>query len=87
MARRHIQSLRNLIAGARLMEMGAMPRGPLPIKQADVKRALKGALDAGVEIVRVEIDPRAGSIIILTSRDISAPLTPYDAWKGKCSAG
>ena len=64
-----------------------MSRGPLPIKQADVTRALKGAVAAGVEIARVEIDPRAGSIIILTSRDFRAPLAPYDAWKGKSSAG
>ena len=63
-----------------------MPRGPLPIKQADVTRALKGAVAAGVEIARVEIDPRSGSIVIRTPRDFSAPLTPYDNWKGKNDA-
>jgi hypothetical protein len=52
----------------------------LPIKQADVTRALKGAVAAGVEIARVEIDPRAGSIIILAARDFSAPEGPKNPW-------
>jgi hypothetical protein len=63
-----------------------MARGPLPIKQADVTRALRGAVAAGVEIARVEIDPRAGSIVILTPRDFSAPANPYDVWKDKNNA-
>ena len=33
-----------------------MPRGPRPIRQRDVKAVLKGALDAGVDVARVEID-------------------------------
>ena len=45
-----------------------MARGPLPITQADVNRALRGVVAAGVEIARVEIDPRNGNIIILTPR-------------------
>jgi hypothetical protein len=63
-----------------------MPRRPLPIKQADVTRALRGAVAAGVEIARVEIDPSAGSIVILTSRDFSNPVAAYDVWKGKKDA-
>jgi hypothetical protein len=61
-------------------------RGRLPLKQADVTRALRGAVAAGVEIARVEIDPRAGSIVILTPRDFSTPVAAYDVWKGKKNA-
>jgi hypothetical protein len=63
-----------------------MARGPLPLKQADVTRALRGAVAAGVEIARVEIDPRAGSIVILTPRDFGTPVAAYDVWKGKKNA-
>ena len=63
-----------------------MARGPLPVKQADVTRALRGAVAAGVEIARVEIDPRNGNIVILTPRDFGASVAPYDVWKAKSNA-
>ena len=56
-----------------------MPREPLPVTQADVRRALRGAVAAGVEIARVEINPRNGNIIIRTVNDLSGPFAPYDA--------
>ena len=40
-----------------------MARAPSTFKQADVTRAVKGAIAAGLEIVRVEID-RAGKIVV-----------------------
>lgn len=64
-----------------------MPREPLPVTQADVRRALRGAVAAGVEIARVEINPRNGNIIIRTVNDLSGPFAPYDAWKAKSNAG
>ena len=63
-----------------------MARGPLPLKQADVTRALRGAVAAGVEIARIEIDPRNGCIVILTPRILSAPVEPYDVWKAESNA-
>ena len=63
-----------------------MARGTAPFKQADVTRALRGAVAAGVEIARVEIVPRNGNIVILTPRDFSTPVAPYDVWKEeKCA--
>jgi hypothetical protein len=41
------------------------PRASSPFKQRDVKRAVKGVVDAGVDIARVEID-MAGKITIIT---------------------
>ena len=63
-----------------------MARSPSPIKQTDVTRALRGAVAARVEIARVEIDCRTGSIVILTSRTPSAPAAPYDEWKAESNA-
>jgi hypothetical protein len=63
-----------------------MGRAPVRFKQADVTRALRGAIAAGVEIARVEIDPRDGNIVILTPRVSSSPLDPYDVWKAESNA-
>ena len=63
-----------------------MARGPLPVTQADVTRALRGAVAAGVAIARVEIDPRNGHIVILTHRDSSVLAAPYDVWKAESNA-
>ena len=43
-----------------------MARAPSTFRQKDVTRALRAAKAAGVEIVRVEIDPN-GKIIIVTT--------------------
>ncbi|WP_079541778.1 hypothetical protein [Bradyrhizobium lablabi] len=45
-----------------------MARRPCTFKQQDVTRALRGAIAAGIEIQRVEID-KAGKIIIVTIGD------------------
>jgi hypothetical protein len=63
-----------------------MARAPARFKQADVTRALRGAIAAGVTIARVEIDPRDGNIVILTPGVSSSPLAPYDAWKSESNA-
>jgi hypothetical protein len=63
-----------------------MARGPATFKQADVTRALRGAVVAGVEIARVEIDTRTGNIVMLTPRVPSAPVSPYEVWKAEDNA-
>lgn len=63
-----------------------MARTQLAIKQADITRALRGAIAAGVEIARVEVDPRSGSIVILTRRDGDARTSLYDVWKAANNA-
>lgn len=63
-----------------------MARGPGIIKQADVKRALCGVAAAGVEVARVEIDTRTGTIVILTPRATASPVDAYDAWKAQSDA-
>jgi hypothetical protein len=62
--------------------------GPLAVtfKQSDVTRALRGAVAAGVEVARIEIDARTGNIVMLTPRAPNVPDAPYDLWKAKSSA-
>lgn len=55
-----------------------MTRRAVPFRQADVTRAVRGALTAGVEIARVEID-RNGNIVIVPTRPGDQPGTPTDA--------
>jgi hypothetical protein len=73
--------LRNDVTGDHVMA-----RGPATFKQADLKRALKGAVAAGVEIARIEIDARTGNIIMLTPQVPSAPVAPYELWKAGSNA-
>jgi hypothetical protein len=63
-----------------------MARVPATFKQADVTRALRGAVAAGVEVARIEIDARTGNIVILTPRVPSVSVAPYDAWKAEVNA-
>jgi hypothetical protein len=39
-------------------------RGPLPFRQTDVARAIKGAVAAGLTVQRVEVD-KAGKIVVV----------------------
>ena len=52
-----------------------------PFRQADLSRALKATVAAGLEIGRVEIDP-SGKIVITTKQDASAePGSDFDRWR------
>jgi hypothetical protein len=63
-----------------------MARGLAMFKQADVTRALRGAVAAGVEVARIEIDARTGNIVLSTPFVSSVPVAPYDVWKGEINA-
>jgi hypothetical protein len=43
-----------------------MSRGQQSFKQGDVTKALKGAVNAGLSVRRVEIDKKTGNIIVFT---------------------
>ena len=63
-----------------------MVRGPATFKQADVTRAVRGVIAAGVEIARIEIDACTGNIVMLTPRVLIVPVEPYDEWKAQTNA-
>ena len=49
-----------------------MSRRPCIFRQTDLTRALKGALAAGVEIERFEID-KAGKIVVIAEKSPESP--------------
>lgn len=55
----------------------------IPFKQADVSRAVKGALTGGMKIGRVEIDPSSGRIVILPPDAKPAEENALDKWLTK----
>ncbi len=50
-----------------------MARAPARFKTSDITRAFKGALAAGVECPRVEVDPN-GRIVVLVDRPAPSAL-------------
>ena len=50
-----------------------MSRGLHKFEQGDVTKALKGAVNAGLSVARVEID-REGRIVVITGRPDQSPL-------------
>ena len=49
-------------------------------RQHDLTRALKGAIAAGVQITRVEIDPSGKIMIQLGSGERVEPSNEFDKW-------
>ncbi len=52
-----------------------MSRGPQTFRQRDVTKAVKGAIAAGVEVLRVEVD-KTGRIIVVTAKGEENPNPP-----------
>jgi hypothetical protein len=59
-----------------------MANRPTTFRQTDLKRALRAAKAAGLEVTQVELDPAAGKIIITTAQAGSSTRTstPLDNW-------
>ena len=58
-----------------------MARGRCNFKEADVKRALRATVAAGIEVQRVEFDPVSGKIVIIAGGAEVAEATALDAWR------
>lgn len=52
-----------------------MPRTASSIKKLDVERAVLGAQAAGINVARIEIDPKSGRIIIVAGNASAEPVT------------
>ncbi len=55
-------------------------------RQADLTRAIRGAIAAGVGVVRIEIEVNTGNIVIETTNVPNLPVAAYDQWKAQTSA-
>jgi len=56
-----------------------MARAPSTFRQQDVTKAIKAAVKAGVDIARIRVEiTKAGSIIVATGTDQSAPQDDLD---------
>ena len=49
-------------------------------KQADVTRAIKGAIAAGMKVVRAEIDQSGKIVIVSPSEEAPTPANDLDKW-------
>ena len=65
-----------------------MTRRPLPFRQADVERAVKAALSAGLSIGAVEVT-QSGTIRVITTNEVGAtvPELAFDQWRASKDAG
>jgi len=49
-------------------------------KQADVTRAIKGAIAAGMKVGRAEIDLSGRIVVVAPSEDTAKPANDLDKW-------
>jgi len=65
-----------------------MARGSQSFRQADVERAVRAALSAGLTVSAFEIS-QSGTIRVITAnvKGETTPDSPYDEWKAKRDAG
>lgn len=61
-----------------------MANRPATFRHTDLKRALRAAKAAGLEVTKVELDPVTGKIIIITTAEAGTARTqisnPLDNW-------
>lgn len=53
-----------------------MARGKCAFKERDVTRAVKAVTKAGIEVVRVEIEP--GKIVVIAGKPVNDMVNPWD---------
>ena len=60
-----------------------MGRGPSNFRQQDVARAIRAAKTAGLDIIRVEVDPKTARInlVVREGEDGKAETASERAWK------
>jgi hypothetical protein len=57
-----------------------MSRGPLPFRQTDVARAIKGAVAAGLTVQRVEVDKAGKIVVVVGETGKTEPDTGANEW-------
>jgi hypothetical protein len=55
------------------------PRAPSNFRQRDVVRTIKAATNAGLDVARVEVDPKTARIVVVVKDgDTETKLNPFD---------
>lgn len=57
-----------------------MSKAPSNFRQQDVARAIKAAKGSGLDIVRVEIDPKTSKITLVVKKDKDDETPPVNEW-------
>jgi hypothetical protein len=57
----------------------ARRRAPSNFRQQDVARAIKAAKDSGLDIVRVEIEPKTPKFTLVVKNDDGTKVNPFDS--------
>jgi hypothetical protein len=58
-----------------------MPKARQAFRRTDLTRAIKGAIAAGVDVVRAEIDPATGKIVVVMGKSDASTGNPNE-WDG-----
>jgi hypothetical protein len=61
-------------------------RAPSAFRQMDVSRAIRAARSAGLEVLRVEVDPRTSRIVVVTKNDDNPTTTALRFWRMSLSS-
>ena len=61
-------------------------RRPARFLQSDVRRAVQGAMDAGLVVARVEVDLQGKIVIVSEEGGPKEAVTLFEAWKAKKNA-
>jgi hypothetical protein len=59
-----------------------MSKGTWAFRPKDLKRAIKAASSAGLEIAKAEIDPQTGKIMLMFGKSVASDTGATNEWDG-----
>jgi hypothetical protein len=59
-----------------------MSKGTWAFRPTDLKRAIKAASSAGLEIARAEIEPQSGKIVLMFGKSVASQVGSTNEWDG-----
>jgi hypothetical protein len=59
-----------------------MPKSRQTFRRSDLTRAIKGAIAAGVDVARADIDSETGRIVIVIGKSVATVASTSNEWNG-----